>query len=302
MKLFVFFALLGLAAAAPGQRTVLDTLTELGQTTIVELIELAGLTDALNGEGPFTAFVPKQEVFDNLPQEIIDEITGDLELLAKGLTYHVAPGTFLSTDAVNEALIPSLQGAELRINIYEVDGETVATVTGVPIDLTQVDIEASNGIIHFLDFIILDVPDYNTVDTLLNFPADSGYTFEALAFAAGSVDAVSDALAGTDYTLLAPVDSEGFTVAVVEELLGDLDYITSVLLDHAASGTVYSVGIGARKEFTTVGGNTIVIEFTEDQGFIVTDTAGNFLADVIAGDIPTTQGVVHLLDRPIILA
>jgi uncharacterized surface protein with fasciclin (FAS1) repeats len=58
------------------------------------------------------------------------------------LTYHVAAGTYMSTDLADDITVPTVQGTPLRVNVYSVGGDTVATVAGVPIDLTMVDIDA----------------------------------------------------------------------------------------------------------------------------------------------------------------
>jgi transforming growth factor-beta-induced protein len=300
MKIFALLAILSCASA-----TVIDTLGELGQTTILELLELTGLTEALEGEGPFTVFAPKQEVFDNLPEGLLDELASDLESLAKGLTYHVADGRYESTEAANDLLIPTLEGSDLRVNVYDVEGTTVVTVAGVPIDINQVDIEAGNGLIHFLDFVILDVPDFDAVGTLLDFDPELA-TFTALEHAAVISGALADIQAAEDVTLLAPIDTDLFTIEAIEEALAngevDLETIRLVLGDHVVRGTQFSVGIGQRKEFETSTGNTYVAAFSEENGYYIEDTEGNFLADIIAGDIPTLQGVVHIIDRPILLA
>ena len=69
-------------------------------------------------------------------------------------------------------------------------------VAGAPIDLELVDIPASNGVIHFLDFIVLDVPDYDIVGTLENVPADTGFTFNALLLAAETVGLIAEGASG----------------------------------------------------------------------------------------------------------
>lgn len=61
---------------------------------------------------------------------------------AQGLTYHVATGSYMSSDLANDITLPTVQGTPLRVNVYSVGGDTVATVAGVPIDLTMVDIDA----------------------------------------------------------------------------------------------------------------------------------------------------------------
>ncbi len=64
------------------------------------------------------------------------------DCITQGLTYHVAAGTYMSTDLADDITVPTVQGTPLRVNVYSVGGDTVATVAGVPIDLTMVDIDA----------------------------------------------------------------------------------------------------------------------------------------------------------------
>ncbi len=72
--------------------------------------------------GPFTVFGPTNEAFAALPEALMDELKNNKTLLAEVLKYHVLSGEALSKDLKNEELVASLDGPEVRINIYD-DGK-----------------------------------------------------------------------------------------------------------------------------------------------------------------------------------
>ena len=126
--------------------------------TLVAAVEAAGLVDVLSGDGPFTVFAPTEEAFaaalDGLGVSA-GELLADVELLTAVLTYHVlaveAPAEVVvtldgqSVETVNGALVSvSVEGDTVRVN----DAVVVAT-----------DIEASNGVIHVIDAVLLPPAD-----------------------------------------------------------------------------------------------------------------------------------------------
>lgn len=122
-------------------------------TTLVAALQAAGLVDTLAGEGPFTVFAPTDAAFDAALADL--GITAE-ELLASDnladiLTYHVVAGEFLAADVVE------LDGQE----VTTVNGQTVTiTVTdeGVRVNdalVTTTDIQATNGVIHVIDGVLL---------------------------------------------------------------------------------------------------------------------------------------------------
>merc|ERR1712131_561670 len=70
---------------------IAEELTKAGATTLVDLVVKAGLAETLSGPGPFTVFAPDNYAFSKLPKELVDTLTGDVELLKKVLLYHVIP-------------------------------------------------------------------------------------------------------------------------------------------------------------------------------------------------------------------
>lgn len=143
-------------AAAEGD--IVDTANAAGDfTTLTQAIEAAGLTETLKGPGPFTVFAPTDEAFEALPEGTLDELladpTGDL---AQILQYHVIEGEVPAADVLemDGQTVATLQGGELTV---EVDGENVALVdgNGTRINVVQTDVDATNGVIHVLDGVLM---------------------------------------------------------------------------------------------------------------------------------------------------
>ncbi|MEL6841244.1 MAG: fasciclin domain-containing protein [Pseudomonadota bacterium] len=149
-----FFALTAAAAVATsafamGEKDIVDTAAEAGTfTTLLTAAEAAGLVDTLKGEGPFTIFAPTDEAFAALPEGTVEGLLEDPEALASILTYHVVPGKVMSTDLTNEMEATTVNGADVTIM-------TEGGVTVEDANVVTADIEASNGVIHVIDSVIL---------------------------------------------------------------------------------------------------------------------------------------------------
>lgn len=128
---------------------IVDTAIAAGDfTTLVAAIEAAGLVETLKGEGPFTVFAPTDDAFAALPEGTVEGLLNDIPTLTSILTYHVVPGAVMSTDLSDGMMAETVNGQSVTITIGEgvqVDGANVTTA----------DIEASNGVIHVIDAVIL---------------------------------------------------------------------------------------------------------------------------------------------------
>ncbi len=130
-------------------KDIVDTAAEAGSfTTLLAAAEAAGLVDTLKGDGPFTVFAPTDEAFAALPEGTVESLLADPEALAGILTYHVVPGKVMSTDLSDDMMAATVNGAEIMIDLDS--GVMVNDATVV-----SADIEASNGVIHVIDSVIL---------------------------------------------------------------------------------------------------------------------------------------------------
>ena len=128
---------------------IVDTAVAAGDfTTLVTAVEAAGLVETLKGEGPFTVFAPTDAAFAALPEGTVESLLNDIPALTAILTYHVVPGKVMSGDLSDGMTATTVNGADLTFGTT--DGVTVNGATVI-----AADIEASNGVIHVIDAVIL---------------------------------------------------------------------------------------------------------------------------------------------------
>jgi uncharacterized surface protein with fasciclin (FAS1) repeats len=139
--------------AAAQEADIVDTAVAAGNfETLVAAVQAAGLVDTLKGEGPFTVFAPTDAAFDELPEGTVDALLEDTEQLTNILTYHVVPGEVMSGDLSDGMMAETVQGGELEIGT-----EDGVTVNGA--NVVTADIEASNGVIHVIDQVLMPDSD-----------------------------------------------------------------------------------------------------------------------------------------------
>lgn len=144
--------------AAPQAMDIVDTAVAAGDfTTLAAAVTAAGLVDTLKGPGPFTVFAPTDSAFAKLPAGTVDELlkepTGQL---AEILKYHVVAGKVMAADVVklDGQKVATVQGAELTVEVA--DGKVVLVdAAGNRINVVTTDVEASNGVIHVIDGVLL---------------------------------------------------------------------------------------------------------------------------------------------------
>ena len=124
-------------------------------STLVKAVTAAELAEALQGEGPFTVFAPTDEAFAALPEGTLESLLKpeNKKQLVEVLTYHVVPQEIMAAGAKeaakNDTDVKTLQGDTL--GFYEEDGKL--KVSGA--NIVQTDIDATNGVIHVIDQVLL---------------------------------------------------------------------------------------------------------------------------------------------------
>jgi len=133
-------------------KDIVDVAVENGSfNTLVAAVKAAGLVDTLKSDGPFTVFAPTDEAFAKLPEGTVDMLLlpENKEKLVSILTYHVVSGKVSAADVMKIDSAKTVQGQDVMVKV--VDGK-------VMIDDAQVviaDVEASNGVIHVIDTVIM---------------------------------------------------------------------------------------------------------------------------------------------------
>lgn len=136
----------------PTSDSILDVASSAGSfNTLAAALEAADLVDALKGKGPFTVFAPTDEAFAALPEGTLASLLKpeNKEQLRSILLYHVVEGRVYSDQAIDAGEAKTLQGGEVRIK------KSYGSVKVNDAKVATPDIEASNGVIHVIDRVIL---------------------------------------------------------------------------------------------------------------------------------------------------
>lgn len=143
------------AEASPTAAAEAGTIVEVASgnpdfSTLVAAVSAADLAETLGAEGPYTVFAPTNEAFEALPAGLLDELLKpkNKEVLTQILTYHVVAGEVMSTD-IEPGDVPTVEGEDLTIAVT--DG--TVTVNGATVEAA--DVEASNGVIHVIDEVLV---------------------------------------------------------------------------------------------------------------------------------------------------
>ena len=116
--------------------------------TLLTAIDRAGLSDVLQHEGPYTVFAPSDEAFAKLPDGAVQSLLATPDSLADVVNYHLVPGRITAGDIAGRISAETLQGEDLAISnngAIRIDGAHI--ISG--------DIQASNGVIHVIDRVLL---------------------------------------------------------------------------------------------------------------------------------------------------
>jgi len=274
------------SAASSAPQDIVDTAVGAGQfKTLVAAAKAAGLVDTLKGNGPFTVFAPTDAAFAKLPKGTVATLLKpeNKAKLAAILTYHVVPGKVMAKDVVKLSKAKTVQGSAVAIRVKE--GK-------VYIDNAQVvapDVEASNGVIHVIDNVLLPK---DVVDT-----AVAAGTFKTLVAAVQAAGLVETLKGDGPFTVFAPTD-EAFAklpAATVATLLKPENKakLVAILTYHVVPGKVMAKDVVKRSKAKTLQGSDIAIRVKD--GKVYVDDA-----QVIAPDVGAANGVIHVIDSVIL--
>ena len=137
------------APAAPTQDIVATAVAAGSFTTLAKALQAADLVSTLQGPGPYTVFAPTDAAFAKLPAGTVDKLLADPAQLKQVLLYHVVPGRLLAADVVKLTSAKTAQGSDAKVSVAggtaKIDGATIV----------KTDVQASNGVIHVIDSVIL---------------------------------------------------------------------------------------------------------------------------------------------------
>jgi uncharacterized surface protein with fasciclin (FAS1) repeats len=286
------------ADQAPAPNVVQLAQSNPDLSILAEAVGVAGLADDHSAPGPFTVFAPTNAAFAALLGELgvtKAELFADTQLLTTVLTYHVL-GARVERSAIplGKAITP-LQGSLFKIE-QGGGGLTINDGQGRTARITAADVQASNGVVHVIDAVIL--PPVENVVQLAQSTADFGELVAAVT-AADLAGALSYA---GPFTVFAPTDA-AFADLLTElgitrdDLFSDTALLAAVLTYHVIPGRVLAADVVPGTQPATLQGQT----FDIGADLVITDQRGR-TANIVATDVFATNGVIHVIDRVLLPA
>ncbi len=256
-------------------------------STLYDALEATGLDETLDGDGPFTVFAPTNEAFAKLDPDLLNAIISNTSSLTSLLQYHVAAAE-LTSDQLNGTVQTVLSGQSLDV---ENNGGNV--VINGSSNVTDADIEASNGIIHIIDEVL--IPADFCPQTIVQIAAgDARFT---TLVAALSKPELSDLLAAAndptqDLTVFAPTNDafDATLAALGKESIDDIpvELLREIVTYHILGTAVFSDELTNGEVPTLLPDESVTVDLTD--GVKINQ------ANVIIADLCAVNGVVHAVD------
>lgn len=140
---------LAACATAPAPAPLTETLGRAPQlSTFNRLVAEAGMSDELRAAGPLTVFAPSDEAFKAVPAKTMQELAADKAQLKAVLSYHILAGKLAAADVRNSNQ-KTLQGGTIALARA---GDFVTVEDAM---VQQADINATNGVAHVLDRVLM---------------------------------------------------------------------------------------------------------------------------------------------------
>ena len=303
------------AVILPGPSTRdLPTIAEVGES-INEITagflnaQITGL-DMLTGDPnrELTAFAPTNEAVERLGKDISDYLVNNTDILKLVLLYHIAEGTIRSEmlvgmDCVHTLLDQSF-GVELMRKTVSLQGKANTEVS----EIKKVDIEASNGVIHVIDRVLIPILPIGAT------AAFGGFSLLTTALEVTGLSAVLNDVNKpvTLYTVFAPTDAAFQAIGEenLNSILGNTKLLEKILLTHVlgdvrldSTAVLNAVPVS----LTMLSGSKIKVFQGKSKmshgtrkgvdALLIKGPGNRNPAEVVATDIDAINGIIHVLDR-----
>ena len=248
--------------------------------SLVAALSHAGLVTTLQGNGPFTVFAPTDQAFTNAGIDLADFDTPEKNAtLSDILLHHVVSGEVPASAVTDGMLATMVNGDKVKFGV----SNGIVTVGGATV--TTADVQASNGIIHVIDTVLMPPVD---------IPATAQTTGIHNSLVAAVIQAdLLETLQGTGpFTVFAPTDQAfsdaGIDLAALDTPAGKIA-LTDILLYHVVSAEVPAADVTECMSADAVNGQPL--SFTVGASVMVNG------ATVIATDVVTSNGLIHVIDK-----
>ena len=248
--------------------------------SLVAALAHANLVSTLEGTGPFTVFAPTDQAFSDAGIDLADfDTQEENDTLADILLYHVIAGS-VASNAVTDGMLATMANGDRAK--FGVNAGTVAIGTAT---VTTADVQASNGIIHVIDQVLMPPMDIPSI-------AQETGIHNSLVAAVMQADLIPTLSSPGPFTLFAPTD-QAFAAAGIDLLALDSPegktILENILLYHVISGDVPSADIQECQTSEAVNGQPL--SFSLSNGVMVND------ANVTMADVVAKNGIIHVIDK-----
>merc|ERR1712028_318039 len=276
------------------------------------------------GAGPFTVFAPTNEAFAKEPAAVLTALLdpANKDKLQELLKYHVVSGDVKSSMLTNDQKVPTLEGSDLTVKI-DTDDAGQATVMINDAKVVMADVEASNGVVHVIDAVLVPpalealVASLSADDSARKLghhksspestpaptPADTEDKKNIVELASATADLstlvtavtaadLAETLSGAGpFTVFAPTNEafEKVSPAVLTVLLdpANKDKLQELLKYHVVSGDVKSSMLTNDQKVPTLEGSDLTVKIDTDdagQATVMINDAKVVMADVEASN------------------
>ncbi len=311
-------------ATAPGPKSIVGVAQDTADlSSLVAAVQFASenndLVNLLNNPGTLTVFAPSNAAFDRLAVTLTGNanakaadilVPANRPLVRTVLQYHVLTSTVRAANIpFGKAITPAAGGV---FKIDQVGGRPVITDgRNRKANITRTDIEASNGVVHLIDEVILPA-NRNVAETAIASAPEFTSLVAALQFASNNNDLVTTLSGAGPFTVFAPTNA-AFD-ALARELTGNAsataatilvpankELVRNILLYHVVNARVLRADIVLNSPVQPLlAGKTFTIG-SAAAGPFITDGRGR-IARIIATDVLASNGVIHVLEEVILPA
>nr|AHN05555.1 transforming growth factor beta induced protein [Branchiostoma belcheri] len=254
--------------------------------TLRTAITAAGLSEMIQGEGPFTLFAPTNEAFNKIPPETLNRILGDADSLDALLKYHILDSGFCSAFITRRHKLRTMEGS--RVNVSCGRGEVGDEFrVNQEVKIVESDIVTDNGIIHVIDSVLIPNAAKNVAEMSQGVapPAINEYLSSS-----GIIDEMAE---GGPWTILAPTDQafEALPADVQSRLATDTAFQKEIIGRHIVEGQLTGRKLIQGQDLRAIDGDTTLRTSLYRKTFCIDN------ACAYKGDHEANNGAVILIDR-----
>jgi len=269
-----------------------------GLTTLLDLVVKADLAETLGSVEPATIFAPTNEAFAKVPQDVLNSLLNNKQLLKDTLLNHVIPNAAIKFSNLKEDnKVSAAGGNPLRITVQRRNGITRTLINGV--SLLRTDIMAGSGsVVHTVNDVVPTVKESDNVAALV-----SGNSQFSTLLAAVKAAGLANALSSTDgITVFAPTNAAFAKIpaATLDAILADKDLLTAILTRHVVPKVIYGklISQGPKLAHKTLNPKEKIITSKDPYYYSprIATSPSHKKANIVKADILASNGVVHAID------